>query len=851
MKKFIILIKCIFSISLINAAFTDNVLVNTPQGLIPLPSLKKGDKVICYKDEKTITHKTITAVHKRKVDDIFKVTTHDGTVLHCCKDAQFFMPKTKEWQTVGTLTNKSWLLRQDMCGIKIKSIEKLSKPTDVFCITVDECSNFYVSEEGILVHNEFITGTILTIEFGGGAVITWFEGTTIATVGGAALGYWAYEIVKKITGVKVEDAKIDIGSKSTSAQPAHFGFLTQDNNVITNNSAYTAQLTAVSYNQSDNNTLFVHPDHYKHLLNSKGTPKNTHLPGVGSQSTGTNGKSITPPDNHVITTPIIEPDGPSVVVHPITESQEPTALITTITERQEPGVVITPITEPGGPKILSDPIPEKFDSPIVMQGKTPEQAAIDEILEGATFIEESQKTTQYGKPEGLNGVNNDFEKLKKLFPSSKVENKGDGMEMITLPDGTKIISRQKSSGNVPTLEIQNIPGNQRVIKLRYPPQETIPSLKGVIESEKSLLSNTLKTTVSTEVGTKQKERIAVLTSQIMKSNDTNAKTKQLQETLSKVGIDGSELKTLNNDTLSISLSSPEAQSLLKKVLDIGTTKLDPAIINTLTPEQLNSLIELFKSETLKNVPDASKIMNPTELKSFMEKVAQIGKNVSSNNVVIEKTTENISSLGLSKAQETLEKNSEKLATAGAGALLYCWGKIVIVVTSPIFIIAAPLIVIGGGMFMYCYYQHKTMIPSYFKEYDEHGTCLHGEDKKEFERNLIASKIILSKEQRRRIEVEYRYLMHFQRKAEALVGREKLHSRGPNGFSDSKEFIENLDDLSELRKYQYLSEKKGEKREVFEKKITDFFTQKRINQKSINSTFSNSKNETHYIINSKL
>lgn len=308
MKRIILFLSCCLNISIIIAGFPSNVLVNTPYGHVPIQDLKVGDKVVCFKkgdkNEDVVTHKTITAVHRRKVDDLFKVTTHDGNVMQCCKDAQFYLPKTQEWQIVHKLTNKNWLLRQDACAVKIKGVEQLSKPTDIFGITVDECSNFYVSEDGILVHNEPVTITVVAIAFGEGISIVWFEGAAVAA-GSAFFAYLVHSILKQVTGVEVQPGTQN-GSVMTQEQLQNFARLTYDSSdPIHGSSMYAAQFRAVSGTTSGNNLLRIHPDFNKQFLGLQEKPNLEGLQQIASNMKGLCAQPTLPPlNNDTITAPL-------------------------------------------------------------------------------------------------------------------------------------------------------------------------------------------------------------------------------------------------------------------------------------------------------------------------------------------------------------------------------------------------------------------------------------------------------------------------------------------------------------------------------------------------------------------
>lgn len=92
------------------------------------------------------------------------------------------------------------------------------------------------------------------------------------------------------------------------------------------------------------------------------------------------------------------------------------------------------------------------------------------ILSGKSkkFSSEKDKVREYKKAGGVEQLNNDFEKIK------GVPSKADGLDLKTLPDGTKIIKRPTGSDHGPTLEVQPSENNLKYpdprirVKVRYP-----------------------------------------------------------------------------------------------------------------------------------------------------------------------------------------------------------------------------------------------------------------------------------------------------------------------------------------------------------------------------------------------
>jgi len=84
-------------------------------------------------------------------------------------------------------------------------------------------------------------------------------------------------------------------------------------------------------------------------------------------------------------------------------------------------------------------------------------------------IKESKKVREYRKPGGEEQLQIDYDKIKGLPSKSD-----DGMDVKTLPDGSKIVKRPRDGDTPPTLEVQPPKGDLRYpnskirVKVRYP-----------------------------------------------------------------------------------------------------------------------------------------------------------------------------------------------------------------------------------------------------------------------------------------------------------------------------------------------------------------------------------------------
>jgi hypothetical protein len=84
-----------------------------------------------------------------------------------------------------------------------------------------------------------------------------------------------------------------------------------------------------------------------------------------------------------------------------------------------------------------------------------------------TSVKESNQVREYRRPGGIEQLQKDFDKIKGTLSKAK-----DGMDVKTLPDGTKIVKRPKADKG-PTLEVQPPENDLRYlddgirVKVRY------------------------------------------------------------------------------------------------------------------------------------------------------------------------------------------------------------------------------------------------------------------------------------------------------------------------------------------------------------------------------------------------
>ena len=170
-------------------------MVDTPEGLKEINSLKVGDKILCCNPNLQYEEGEITSIEEIEVPSAVEITTTDGLTIIAAADQKFFV--THKWVQANQLTLEDILLKRDNTFVGITSIRHLQTPTTLLFITIDKNPTYWAAENGVLVHNGAIgaaVGTILGatavqgIYWGFTGVLTWLSGPAAPVV----VGVWCY-----------------------------------------------------------------------------------------------------------------------------------------------------------------------------------------------------------------------------------------------------------------------------------------------------------------------------------------------------------------------------------------------------------------------------------------------------------------------------------------------------------------------------------------------------------------------------------------------------------------------------------------------------------------------------------
>jgi hypothetical protein len=170
--------------SLLAEGFIAGTLVATPIGHLPIECLEEGDLVISYNFTKAILELTpITKTFKKRASEIIQLTVCND-VIQVDNSHKFYCPLLeKQWTTACNLQEHHFLLKGLGKIVSIDAIASVSEEKDVYCLSLQDNHNFFISQHEILVHNFAIP--LL------GAAIAWFAENFIVTFGITIFGLGA------------------------------------------------------------------------------------------------------------------------------------------------------------------------------------------------------------------------------------------------------------------------------------------------------------------------------------------------------------------------------------------------------------------------------------------------------------------------------------------------------------------------------------------------------------------------------------------------------------------------------------------------------------------------------------
>ncbi|MGN0495921.1 MAG: polymorphic toxin-type HINT domain-containing protein, partial [Lachnospiraceae bacterium] len=154
--RFVQLICMLFGLT--SQCFTGDTLVSTEYGLRPIEDIQVGDYVWSENTETGEKElKKVLSVSVTETTVLVHVYTEDGTEINTTENHPFFV-EGKGWCAAAELEHGDVLHTQDG-SIEIVSdviIEQLDEAVKVYNLEIEDSHTYYVSNNGILVHNKCI-----------------------------------------------------------------------------------------------------------------------------------------------------------------------------------------------------------------------------------------------------------------------------------------------------------------------------------------------------------------------------------------------------------------------------------------------------------------------------------------------------------------------------------------------------------------------------------------------------------------------------------------------------------------------------------------------------------------------
>ncbi|MEI3790885.1 MULTISPECIES: PAAR-like protein [unclassified Chryseobacterium] len=135
--------------------FLAGTFVHTIDGLIPIENIQIGDIVFCYDKINNVTTKNkVTRIYNNWTDKFIKITT-DKEIISATFKHLFWIEDESKWITAKELKTDMILKSLSLNNILVKKIDyQKDVELSTFNIEVENNHNYFVGNQGILVHND-------------------------------------------------------------------------------------------------------------------------------------------------------------------------------------------------------------------------------------------------------------------------------------------------------------------------------------------------------------------------------------------------------------------------------------------------------------------------------------------------------------------------------------------------------------------------------------------------------------------------------------------------------------------------------------------------------------------------
>ena len=139
---------------LIGEGFVEGTLVVTPQGYTAIDHVSVGDRVVSYNIETgVLEHDVVSRVQQTTIDSFVLITLGE-TLLAVAPDHRLYCPfEDDRWVMARDITSKHCIAMVPPEAVTVDDVVIMQYAVSAYSLSVQKNHNFFVSEQGILVHN--------------------------------------------------------------------------------------------------------------------------------------------------------------------------------------------------------------------------------------------------------------------------------------------------------------------------------------------------------------------------------------------------------------------------------------------------------------------------------------------------------------------------------------------------------------------------------------------------------------------------------------------------------------------------------------------------------------------------
>lgn len=136
-------------------SFDGETLVSTENGLISIINIKIDDNVWAYNEQNKTTslHRVTHLRMSEGTKELVDIALQNGEIITATTNHPFWSVDMQQWVKAGELTIENILFDIHEQNITIKEIERYTKDTKVYNLTIDNDHTYYVGINELLGHN--------------------------------------------------------------------------------------------------------------------------------------------------------------------------------------------------------------------------------------------------------------------------------------------------------------------------------------------------------------------------------------------------------------------------------------------------------------------------------------------------------------------------------------------------------------------------------------------------------------------------------------------------------------------------------------------------------------------------